>query len=223
MQLLSPDILTKIAPTIKGSGAINISAWHNEICPLYGINTPDILHEFLANELHESKEFSQLSESLNYSIKGLRDTFAQHRITDEQCKLYGRGVFQKAKQQDIANIVYGGVWGKKNLGNTQPNDGYNFRGSGPIQITGRSNVTLFTDYYNKLTQQVITPDKMAEMLRTDIKMGIHSACWIFAVSKQLIDEAIDDKMTEVVKRINGGLIGLPERMAYYTRCKMYII
>lgn len=220
--LLTPEILTKIAPSIKGKGAINISEWLNEICPQYGINTPDIFHEFIANVLHESGEFLRLSESLNYSVDSLLKTFGRHRITEQQCKEYGRTFFRKANQQAIANIIYGGTWGKTNLGNTQPNDGHNFRGSGPIQITGRGNITAFADYYNKLKQSLITPEKMAELLRSDLQMGIHSACWIFAVAKKLIDEAIDDKMTEIVKRINGGLLGLPEREKYYTLAKMYI-
>lgn len=223
MALLTPEILNKIAPTIKGQGAINISTWHNEICPLYGIDTPDIMHEFLANELHESAEFRVLSENLNYSIDGLRKTFARHRITEEQCKLYGRGIFQKAKQQDIANIIYGSVWGKKNLGNTQPNDGWRFRGAGALQLTGRGNVSRFTDYYNKNFGSIYTPEEMADLLRTNIPIGIHAACWIFAVAKQLIDEAIDDKMNEIVKRINGGVNGISERFKYYERAKAYLL
>ena len=61
------------------------------------------------------------------------------RITEAQAQRYGRTDNRPADQQAIANIVYGGAWGKKNLGNTEPDDGWRFRGRGLIQLTGRDN------------------------------------------------------------------------------------
>lgn len=82
-------------------------------------------------------------ESLNYSVQGLLDTFGRHRIMDAEAKRLGRQPGEKsvpvARQRQIANIVYGGEWGRKNLGNTQPSDGWDFRGGGYPQATGRAN------------------------------------------------------------------------------------
>lgn len=223
MPLLTPDILTKIAPVIKGQQAVTLSDLHNAICPLYGINTPDIFHEFIANELEESNCFQSLSENLNYSVKGLLDTFQRHRISEADCKQYGRTLFRKANQQAIANIIYGGQWGLANLGNQLPNDGWQFRGASVLQITGRGSFTAFTKYYNNRFGTTYTPEQMSDLLRTDLKLGIHSACWEFAISKNLIQAAIDDNFNKVVKAINGGYNGLQERLRYYNLAKQYIV
>jgi len=82
------------------------------------------------------------TESLNYSVEALIAKFG-NRITREQANRYGRSKSQVADQQAIANIIYGGTWGAKNLGNTQPGDGWNFRGRGLAQVTGRGNYQRF--------------------------------------------------------------------------------
>lgn len=82
-------------------------------------------------------------ESLNYSVEGLLSTFGRHRISAEDAQRLGRKPGEKsvplARQKEIANTIYGGEWGKINLGNTQPNDGWDFRGGGYPQATGRAN------------------------------------------------------------------------------------
>lgn len=223
MFTLTPDILSKIGPTIKGDRATAIAGLLTDICPKYGINSNDIVHEFLANLLHESKEFKDMEEGLNYSVAGLLLNFKRHRITEAQAEAYGRiDGRQPANKQMIANIIYGGDFGRMELGNTQPGDGWLFRGGGAIQLTGRKNVTLFTDFYNKLMNTSYTPEQMADLLRTDMGIGIHAACWFFAIAKNLIQLAIDDMMKTIVKRINGGFIGINERVAYYERAKKYL-
>lgn len=82
-------------------------------------------------------------ESLNYSIDGLLSTFGRHRISEADARRLGRKPGEKsvplARQKEIANTIYGGEWGRKNLGNTEPNDGWDFRGGGYPQATGRAN------------------------------------------------------------------------------------
>lgn len=220
--MITPDILTKIAPSIKGSKAIQISEIINNICPLYGINTTDILHEFLANILVESGEFARLEEGLNYQSIALQKLFSRKRISMGDTINYGRTATHKANPVEIANRIYGGDWGRVNLGNIHPMDGWIFRGAGIIQITGRANTTNFTNYHNQKFGTTYSPEQMADLLRTDLSIGIHSACWIFAISFKLIDEAVNDSMKEIVKRINGGYTGLKERMEYYRRLKLYL-
>lgn len=220
---LTGDILRQVCPQVKESSADNIAAQLKIICPQYGIDTADIFHEFIANVLHESGGFTILSESLNYSVDGLLSTFSRKRISLTDAKKYGRTATQKADQVALACLLYGGEWGKKNLGNVMPMDGWTFRGAGLMQSTGRWETGKFTEYYNKLTGSQYTAEEMSELLRVDVAVGIHSACWIFAISKQLIDEAIADDMLVTVKKINGGYIGVKERMELYEKAKQFIV
>jgi len=81
--------------------------------------------------------FEPITESLNYSVDGLLKQFSRSRISEADCKRLGRKAGRPAKQEEIGNIIYGGEFGRRNLGNTEPGDGYKFRGRGLSQITGR--------------------------------------------------------------------------------------
>lgn len=82
-------------------------------------------------------------ENLNYSVNALLTKFSRDRISEAEARRLGRNdaTGQKANQQGIANAIYGGEWGRANLGNTQPNDGWYFRGRSWPQLTGRKNYT----------------------------------------------------------------------------------
>lgn len=108
-------------------------------------NTGDVRHLAygLATDFHETGGTMQpIEENLNYSTEALISKFP-NRITKAQAQQYGRNSSHSANQKMIANIIYGGDWGRKNLGNTQPDDGWNMRGRGLAQITGRSNYVKF--------------------------------------------------------------------------------
>ena len=221
--MITGTILKQLAPSLPKDKSNEYAGYLAKICPLYGMGDADVLHEFIARLLVECREFTVFEESLNYSVDGLLKTFGTARITPAQAAQVGRSKTQKADKEGIGNIVYGGDWGKKNLGNTLPGDGWTFRGSGPIQMTGRGNITQFAKYYNNISGTKYTPEQMAALLRTDVSIGVHSACWLFAISKQLIDEAINDNLNAVVKKINGGLIGLDETKKYYELAKRLIV
>jgi len=87
--------------------------------------------------------FLTKSESLNYSPSGLLSTFGPSRISPQDANQYGRTPQHPANQQAIANLVYGGEFGLKQLGNIQGNDPWTFRGRGLVQVTGRRNYTKF--------------------------------------------------------------------------------
>lgn len=215
--------LRQIGPSMPPQLAASWAVAFNEVLPKYGMDNPDIFHEFIANVMEESGELQKMSESLNYSVQGLLDTFGLHRITKEQAAMYGRiDGKQKANQQAIANIVYGGTFGRVQLGNDQYGDGWAFRGGGPIQITGRKNYTLLTLHINKITGKPLTIGSVADLIRTDPFYGAHSACWLFAIAKNLIQVAISDDLKKTCKRINGGLTGYPKRIQYYERAKVAI-
>lgn len=82
------------------------------------------------------------SENLNYSVEALTSKFGK-RISAQDAQRFGRKAGQVADQQAIANAIYGGAWGAKMLGNTEPGDGWNFRGRGLCQCTGRANYRKF--------------------------------------------------------------------------------
>lgn len=214
--------LRQISPVITRPNAQIIAPLLDKICPLYGINTKDIFEEFLPNILHESGSFSILTENLNYQAVALTKKFGRHRISIDDCYRYGRTAKQKANQPAIANILYGGTWGKQNLGNIYATDGWDLRGSGPMQITGRYLGTKFMNYYNNRFTIGYSLVRVFELLRSDIAFGIHAACWLFAIEKKLIDEAIDDKMLTIRKSINGGTFGMEEVNRFYVNCKKYL-
>lgn len=99
----------------------------------------------LATAFHETGgKMAPNVESLNYSVKGLLGTFGRHRISDADARRLGRKltdgrVLSLDRQRQIGNIIYGGKWGRDNLGNTEPDDGWIYRGRGMDHCTGRRN------------------------------------------------------------------------------------
>lgn len=221
--LLQPGILKKICPTLDNTRADIITQHINNICPQYGIINADILHEFLANILHESNEFRRYEENLNYSSEALIKKFSRERISTEDAIKYGRNSTHPADQKNIANRIYGGTWGKLNLGNTQPADGFDLRGSGGIQLTGRGMFEAFAAFMKKKFNVSKTIYEWTELLRTSDEWSMHAACWFFCEAKNLEQLAINDEFEIICKRINGGYNGLEERKKYYDLCKRYIV
>jgi putative chitinase len=117
-----------------------------KIAEVLGIKSKEHLAHFLGQVHHETNGFKAGRESLNYTPKGLANFIKWSRITEMQALAYGKSNSKTADQVKIANIIYGGRWGKLNLGNTEPNDGWLFRGNGSIQLTGRFNHQQFADY-----------------------------------------------------------------------------
>jgi len=205
---LTGEILKKLAPALPVERALAYANQYTTICPLYGINTADIFHEFIANDIHESQGLTRFVEGLNYQAEALAIKFSKPgkygRIRNKDKSI------RPANQPAIANTIYGGAWGLANLGNKQQGDGWLFRGSGEMMLTGRRMVAKFSDFYNKLNGTSFTPEQMAEMLRSNKEVSTHAACWVFAIEKKLIPAADADKGLAIRKAINGGTFGLDE-------------
>ncbi|MDI6838265.1 MAG: hypothetical protein QMD99_21455 [Rhizobiaceae bacterium] len=176
----------------------------------YSVDTQKRAAQFLANVCVETGGFCRLSESLNYSVAGLLKTFGRHRISEADAKRYGRGTDgRKADQKSIANLVYGGAWGEKNLGNTRPDDGWDYRGSGPGQVTGRANFARV----EKETGLPVVSDP--DLLRQP-DAGMQAALILW--QKWGLNEMADRGETDAIrKRWNGGTNGLAEVKAAYAR------
>ncbi|QEC40297.1 glycoside hydrolase family 19 protein [Pseudobacter ginsenosidimutans] len=208
--LITVEQLQNICSQIPEETAIKVTDAINKVCPLYGMNT-DILHEFLANVIHESAEFTRYEENLNYSAARVMEVWPSRFKTLADAEQYAR------KPEKLACKVYNG-----RLGNFHPMDGWDFRGAGPIQITGRENFTRFAFWMGLEFQIFKAAQEWARILRTDHEFGMHSACWVFSVYMDLNDEAEEDEMRTIIKRINGGYTGESERNKYYRLCKQIL-
>jgi putative chitinase len=171
-----------------------------------GLTTRLRLIHFFAQVSHESG-FRPVAENLNYSVAGLKQTFSAARISRPQCEALGRAPGRAADQQGIANMVYGGAWGAANLGNTQPGDGWRYRGRGLIQLTGRANYARTGAAYEADPDQVITPAG-----------SVHCAIDYWR-TRGLNAKADADDVAAVTRLINGGVLGLAERKALTDRGK----
>ena len=166
----------------------------------FEINTPLRLAHFLAQCGHESGGFKVVSENLNYGAAGLQSIFKKY-FTAESAKEYQR------KPEKIANIVYANRMGN---GNQASGEGYKFRGRGFIQLTGKENYTSF--------DKVVEDDIIANPELVATKYPLLSAAWFFHKNglHKIADEgATDAVVTKVTKRVNGGTIGLPDRIKHF--------
>lgn len=112
-------------------------------CEKQGVTDKRQIAYILATPMIETGgSFEPITESLNYSTEALRSKFP-NRISQADAQKYGRNSSHPANQEMIGNIIYGGEWGRKNLGNTQPGDGYKYRGRALVQTTGRRLYEIF--------------------------------------------------------------------------------
>lgn len=180
----------------------------------FGIMSRERVAMFLAQTGHESSGFTQFVENFNYSTTSLLKKFGRHRITEGQARLYGRNELHPANPEMLANILYGGEWGREHLGNTEPGHGWLYRGQGCIQITGLANVTRCR---NRLRVRLGTrvPDFVAEPhLLCTPEWGAYSAgdFWHANGLAKFADAGDVEGCTRVV---NGGLNGLDDRATRY--------
>jgi putative chitinase len=184
-----------------------------------GLTTALRVTHALAQQSVETGGFTKLVESLNYSVAGLRGTFGKARISDADCQRLGRKAgappLPAAVQEEIADIVYGGTFGKAQLGNNQPGDGWRFRGRGAKQTTGRAN---YNDVKTVTGIDVIAnPDLLA-----DADMAVQAAC-IFWDKKKCNGFADKDDIDGLTRAVNGGTNGLAERKAALLRAKAILL
>ena len=116
----------------------------------------------------------------------------------------------------IGNHVYGGECGRRNLGNTQPNDGWFFRGGGLIQLTGRANYKKASDALG------IDITRLPDLVRKDEAIAAQAAMWwLWDNGLQSYFDA--DDVRGATRRINGGLNGLSDRMSRLDRAKKVLL
>jgi putative chitinase len=159
------------------------------------------LAHFLAQCGHESGGFRLTKENLNYSAKGLNGIFKKYFPTLESALPYER------KPEKIANKVYGGRMGN---GPESSGDGAKYCGRGYIQLTGKDNYTAFGKSIGE--DVCANPQVVAE------KYALLSAAWFFnknGLHKMADGGATDAVVTSITKRVNGGTIGLADRIKHF--------
>jgi putative chitinase len=178
-----------------------VDHWHHalsQLLPDYEINTPERIAAFVAQCAHESGGFTAIKENLNYQAASLRKLFGKYFPTDELAQQYAHN------QMAIANRIYANRMGN---GDEASGDGYKHCGRGLIQLTGRANYQAFAD---SLQMDV---DDVPEYLAT-FEGAAQSACW-FWESNNLNKWADAGDIVKMTKIINGGTIGLDDRIAHY--------
>jgi putative chitinase len=167
----------------------------------FNITTPLRLAHFLSQCGHESGGFRAVNENLNYSAKGLMGTFKKYFPSEDLAKRYER------KPELIASRVYAN---RMLNGDESTKDGFKFRGRGYIQLTGRDNYTRFSKFIGE--DCVTNSDLVAT------KYPLASAAFFFDSNKlwSICDRGADEAtVTAVTKRVNGGTIGLADRLKHF--------
>ena len=181
-----------------------VDHWHRalaQLLPDYEINTPQRIAAFIAQCAHESGNFVFLKENLNYKAPTLRKLFAKYFPTDELANEYAN---KPNKQEAIANRIYANRMGN---GDEASGDGFRYCGRGLIQLTGKSNYQNFADSLEMRVEDV--PAYLATF-----EGAAQSACW-FWESNNLNKWADTGDIKELTRRINGGYIGLEDRIKHY--------
>jgi putative chitinase len=185
---------------LKGHVPDSVISQIPDIIKRFNCNTPLRLAHFLAQCGHESGNFKAVSENLNYSAKGLLGTFSKY-FNSTTAAQYER------KPEMIASKVYGGRMGN---GDESTKDGWKFRGRGYIQLTGKNNYTSFTKFIGE--DCIANPELVAT------KYPLASAAFFFDSNKlwATCDKgATDADITAVTRRVNGGTIGLADRIKHF--------
>ena len=183
---------------LKGHIPDSVIAQIPEVATKFKIDTPLKLAHFLAQCGHESGGFKLVQENLNYSADGLKRIFPRH-FPGTLAESYARN------PQRIASRAYGGRMGN---GDENSGDGWKYRGRGYIQLTGKNNYSEFDKFVDENILE--NPDLVAT------KYPLLSAAWFF--SRNCLNRAIDASdatVTSVTRCVNGGVIGLADRLKHF--------
>lgn len=192
------DQLRQLIPNAAGG----VNAWYDglsDALPQYEIVTPERVAAFIAQCAHESGGFRMMEENLNYKAATLTKLWP---------KRYPTGVAEQyaGKPQAIANKSYGGRMGN---GDEASGDGWKYRGRGILQLTGKDNYRACSKYLFSDDTLLDNPD-----ILLDAYYATHSACWFWNANK-LNQYADNGDFVTMTKRINGGTIGLDDRIKHY--------
>ena len=169
----------------------------------FGIENRLRLSHFLAQTAHESGNFKHTVENMNYSTDGLLKIFSKYFKDRATAEMYAR------KPEMIGSRVYANRMGN---GDEASKEGFKFRGRGYIQLTGKDNYKQFSDFIGE--DCIANPDLVAT------KYPLTSAAFFFNKNGiwSLCDKgATKNEIVAVTKRVNGGTIGLDDRIHHFEK------
>lgn len=196
---MSQDLINKL----QGKVPANVLSELPLVFSRFRIDTPLRLAHFLAQCDHESGGFTRTVENLNYSSERLLQIFPRYFKTLNEAQSFNR------QPQKIANRVYAN---RMSNGGVNSNDGWNYRGRGYIQLTGRANYSAFDAFVED--RIIENPDLVAT------KFPLLSAAWFWHANKlNAIADRGDtrDVVTQVRRRVNGGTIGLDDTVTKFSK------
>jgi putative chitinase len=211
--MITGQQLKAICPNLKQDRADALAALMSKSFPKYEINTPARIQAFIAQVAHESGEFTIKTESMNYTTPERLVAIWPSRFNMDGSNGKHNAHDYIKNQEKLANLVYSGRMGN---GDAASGDGFRYRGGGNMQLTGKESYEKYAKFIGKDVGET------ADLVRSTDEYALDSACWEFAIDKQLNDEADRGEFITITKRINGGTIGLEERQKYYARAKTQI-
>jgi len=181
----------------------------SDACLKFGITTGARLADFLAQTGHESANYTRRVEGLNYSAQRLMQVWPMRFPDIRLAQPYAQN------PQALANKVYAG-----RMGNTEPGDGWRFRGRGFLQVTGRANYREVTRLLREAG--VLCPDFERDPdALAEPRWAAMSAAALWQ-SWNLNELADAGEFTKQTIRINGGKNGLDDRLARRARARKAI-
>ena len=179
------------------------------LLPQHDVDSPLRVAHFLAQVVHESGRFRQVEENLRYSAPRLRVVFAKYFPTDALAQQYA------GDAQAIGSRVYANRLGN---GDEESGEGFQYRGRGLIQLTGKRNYRAFSQWL----QQQGTPDNvLADPGQVATAFPVHAAVQYW--SRRDVNRLADrDDLEPVTRAINGGVNGLADREALLVQAKQIL-
>jgi putative chitinase len=203
--MINSETLRQILPACKDP-----DLWASELdaaAKVFYFDTTQRLAAFIAQTAHESASYNVLQENLNYSKEGLRKVFPKYFPDDATASRYAR------QPKWIASRVYGNRMGN---GGEQTQEGWKFRGRGLIQVTGKNNYRLCSDFLFGDDRLLEDPDILLEP-----EYAMASAGWFWETNK--LNDVVDSgNFVQLTKRINGGTNGLAHRQELFDAALRYL-
>jgi len=235
-EFITLKMLKTASPSITDNYAEAVLPHLNKYAISYKIDTPLLIANFLSQVGHESG-FIVRSENLSYSAKRMREVFGcknnirGYDASKDDCKisprlrpkLWTEAAKYERNAENLGSYVYAGRNGN---GDEESRDGYKYRGRGIIQLTGKNNYIAYTRIHNEKNAQdhqdfVSNPD----LVTSNLEYGIESAfVWwemndlngkILKSYSARTESDITAHVADVSTIVNGGTIGLPERVKLF--------
>lgn len=177
------------------------------VAPNYGLISPARIQHFMAQLATETGGFRSIDENLNYTAARLKQVWPRRFKDDSVAEAYAHN------PEGLAEFVYGG---RSDLGNDQPGDGYRYRGSGFIQLTGRANFREKTKGLGLKPDAEEAPDQVRRP-KTGFEVALKF--WKSIDGNSLAD--VDDKLAELRRRVNGGQNGIADTKIWLARARKF--